>query len=209
LLIFLPFDPKKFGSFVLRLFWCLMKRRALLAALILICADLTETPTCFSQSSSVEDQVKAAFLYNFAKFIQWPSQAFTDRDMPFTICIHGDSVQDALDKTIEGETLNGRHVTTRRLAAGEAIRGCHIVYVSGAESRRAPEVLAAANGMPVLTVGESPDFINSGGMIRFTEGGHRVRFEINPDATERALLRVSSRLLRLADIVRPRRTALP
>src|SRR5437868_273900 len=104
-----------------------MSRRPLLSSLILICLCLTGTPAYFSQSSSVEDQVKAVFLYNFAQFIQWPNQAFAERDSPFTMCVAGDAVEDALEKTIEGETLNGRRVTARRLAAGDAVRGCQIV----------------------------------------------------------------------------------
>ncbi len=155
-----------------------------------------------SQNSAVEYQVKAAFLFNFAKFIDWPSQAFPRASDPFTICLAGDPFGSALEKTIQGETFNGRTLVIRRIAAGESLGGCQIVYVAVSEARRSMEIINAAANMPVLTVGETESFIRNGGMIRFTEAGHRIQFQINPDAAERASLRISSRLLRLADIVR-------
>jgi preprotein translocase subunit Sec61beta len=82
-----------------------------------------------------------------------------------------------------------------------------MLYIALSESRRSTEIITAARNLPILTVGEPEDFINAGGMIRFTESGHRIKFQINPDAAERASLKVSSRLLRLADIVRPRRAS--
>jgi hypothetical protein len=156
---------------------------------------------------SVEAQVKAAFLFNFAQFVQWPGGAFPDPDSPFTMCVIGDSVEGPLEKTIEGETLNGRRIVMRRPATPENIRACHLIYVARGEARRSMEIIVAASGVPILTVGDSEEFINEGGMIRFTEAGRRIRFEINPDAAESASLRVSSRLLRLADIARPRQRA--
>jgi hypothetical protein len=170
-----------------------------------VLVTLVPTPaSAFQTSSSESSQVKAAFLYNFAQFIEWPSQAFADRDMPFTMCLIGDSFDGMLDKTVEGETLDGRKIAVRRISHTDSLRTCHLVYVGRLEARRSMEVIAAAAGMPLLTVGDSEDFINLGGIIRFTESGNRVRFEINPDAAERAALRVSSRLLKLADIARPR-----
>jgi uncharacterized protein DUF4154 len=181
------------------------------ATLTCISLIFAECPACFSQQPpSMEGQVKAAFIYNFAQFIQWPSQAFPDRDTPFTICATGDPFEGILEKTIEGETLNGRRMVVRRVTPTDNLHGCHLLYIGRLESRRTTEVIEAANhifaaeGIPILTVGDSDEFINVGGMIRFTEVGHRVRFEINPDAAERVSLRLSSRLLRVADVVRPR-----
>ena len=156
---------------------------------------------------TVEAQVKAAFLYNFAQFVQWPGAAFQDRNSPFAMCVIGDSIGDVLEKTIEDETLDGRSIVVRRLTSPENVRACHLIYVARAEARRSMEIIAAASGVPILTVGDSEEFINEGGMIRFTEAGRRIRFEINPDAAAEASLRVSSRLLRLADIARPRERA--
>jgi len=184
-----------------------MRCRILAAILISVFPMLLPAAAFALQTPSVEAQVKAAFLFNFAQFIQWPRQAFAGPEMPFTMCITGDSFDGVLEKTVEGETLNGRRIAVRRLGASDIPKDCHLVYVGRLEARRSAEVITAASGMPVLTVGDSEDFINDGGMIRFMEVGHRVRFEINPDAADRASLRVSSRLLRLADIARPRERA--
>jgi len=184
-----------------------MNSRTLLTAVFLICVGLI-VGTLKSQTSSTDHQVKATFLYNFAQFVEWPGPAFSDTEMPFTMCILGDAVRDALETTVGSEKLKGRRVNVRRLDGGERLRGCHIVYIGGTDGRRVPEMLAEVAGTPVLTVGDWPDFINAGGMIRFTESGNRIRFEVNPEAAERASLRVSSRLLRLADIARPRKRTL-
>ena len=168
-----------------------------------ICVMLVGARTSMLQGPSTESQVKAAFLYNFAKFIEWPSQVFPRRDSGFTICLAGDPFEGALDKTVEGENLDNRPLVVRRIAPGEDMRGCQIVYVAP-NTQRLAEIVNAAGAAPILTVGETEEFINNGGIIRFTETGHRVHFQINPDAAERVSLKVSSRLLRLADIVRPR-----
>ena len=155
------------------------------------------------QQTSTEYQVKAAFLFNFAKFVEWPPQVFPRRDAPFTICIAGDPFEGALDKTVEGESLDGRPLLVRRVAAVEEIRGCQILYIAP-DARRSAELLSAAANAPILTVGETEDFINDGGIVRFIQETHRVHFQINPEAAERASLKVSSRLLRLAEIARPK-----
>jgi hypothetical protein len=174
--------------------------------LLSVCIALTALLPALSQSS-VEYQVKAVYLFNFAKFVEWPRQAFSGPNVTFTICLAGDPFDGALAKTIQGETVNNRPLTIRRLTGGENVTGCHILYVSRSESARFAEILSVAANAAILTVGETEDFINSGGMIRFVEAGQRIRFEINPDAAERGSLKVSSRLLRLADIVRPRQRA--
>src|SRR5262249_11417811 len=135
--------------------------------------------------------------------VDWPAQAFPRPDTPFNICLAGDPFQGAVEQTVEGETLNGRRLVVRQIAAGENIRECHLVYVSPSEGGHAVEIINAAKNLPILTVGEFQDFIKVGGMIRFIASGGRIRFEINPDAIQRASLKVSSRLLRLADVVRP------
>jgi hypothetical protein len=155
-----------------------------------------------SQDVEVSRQVKAAFLFNFAKFVEWPSAAFANRTDPFTFCISGEPLHRALDGTVRGETISSRRIVVRRLNTEDPVRGCQILYTGGPASVDVA-LLRAAAGVPVLTVGESTDFIRSGGMIRFTENARRIRFEINPDAAERVSLRLSSRLLRLAEIVRP------
>ncbi|HYR85877.1 MAG TPA: YfiR family protein [Terriglobia bacterium] len=177
------------------------------AAAAVLCSCAVFVAPSASQSPTVEYQVKAAFLYNFAQFVEWPSQAFSSPSDPFTFCLVGDPFEGALEKTLQGETLGGRPLAARRIGAPEDVRGCQLVYVGLSEVRRSAEIINAAANAPILMVGETEEFINAGGMIRFTQSGQRIRFEINPDAAERASLKVSSRLLRLADIVRPRRRA--
>jgi hypothetical protein len=105
-----------------------------------------------------------------------------------------------LEFTVRGETVKDRPVAVRRQAANDDSRTCHLIYVDGA--RNPDSILSSVANAPVLTVGDSNNFITRGGMIRFTQNAGRIRFEINPDAAERVSLRISSRLLSLADIVR-------
>jgi hypothetical protein len=169
------------------------------------CLILAHSPITVSQTGGTEHQVKAAFLYNFAKFVDWPPQAFSGGgSSAFTICVIGDPFEGALDKIIRGEVLDGRPLMIRHLASGEDLRGCQIIYVGPAEARGTTQIINAVADAPILTVGETDDFINDGGIIRFVRTGDRIHFQINPDAAERASLKISARLLRLADIVRPR-----
>jgi len=163
--------------------------------------------SCFAmmQSASTENRVKAGFIYNFAKFVDWPARAFRLNSRVFTICLAGDPFEGELDTLIKGELLDGRRLTVHRLAEGEGARGCQILYVAPSEAHRFKEIVGTAANDPILTVGESEDFIDEGGIVRFVKTDERIHFQINPDAAQHAALKVSSRLLRLAEIVRPRR----
>ena len=162
---------------------------ALLAAAVLV-APLRAQPQVAD-----EYRVKAAFLYNFFKYVEWPPSA--PQDGPLWICVAGrNPFGSVLEETIAGETLNGRPLATRVILEPEP--GCHIVFVPDGAATSA--YLRAAEGTPTLTVGERPDFINSGGTIRFYIADGNIRFAVNPAAAERAGLRISSRLLQLADI---------
>ncbi len=184
-----------------------MRRRFALVVASSVSAILMDAGVAVSQPASVEYQVKAAFLFNFAKFVEWPRQAFARTDSPLTICLAGDPFDGAVDRIVQGEVLDGRLLRVRRLNPGDDLRSCQIIYVAPSEARRSEEMINAVMNAPVLTVGESDNFINDGGMIRFVKTGGRIHFQINPDAAERASLKVSSRLLRLAEIVRPRQRA--
>jgi YfiR/HmsC-like len=144
------------------------------------------------QEVPLEYQVKAAFLFNFAKFVEWPPEAPAG---PLQICVAGRNVfGDALVETVRGETINGRPLAVRVILEPEP--GCHIIFVP--RGAAAAAYLRAAGSSPSLTVGESPEFISQGGIVNFRLEGTSVRFEIDPEAAERAGLRISSRLLRLA-----------
>jgi hypothetical protein len=145
-----------------------------------------------AQEVPLEYRVKAAFLFNFAKFVEWPPQADAG---PLQICVAGRNVfGDTLVETVRGEHINGRPLAVRVILEPEP--GCHIIFVPRGAATTA--YLRAARSSPSLTVGETPDFIAMGGIVNFTVEGTSVRFEIDPEAGERAGLRISSRLLRLA-----------
>jgi hypothetical protein len=156
--------------------------------------------------ADLEYEVKAAFLFNFAKFVEWPPDAFPDPATPVTICIVGeDPFGQGLDAVVEGETLNGRRLAVRRLRDLLQARDCHVLFVSRSEKERLPALLAGLRSGGVLTVGEGDGFLEQGGMIRFVLEQNRVRFDINLDAAEHARLKLSSKLLRLARVVNPQR----
>lgn len=158
-----------------------------------------------AQDPQLEYQVKAAFLFNFAKFVEWPPPVDAVNE-PFTICLLGDPFGPILDNTVRNENLDGRPLAIRRLTSADDPRQCQILFFRASETDDAPDILRTLDNAPVLTVGENANFIAVGGMIRFVQTGRRIRFEINPDAAERASLKISSRLLRVADIVRPRQS---
>jgi hypothetical protein len=151
--------------------------------------------------ATLEYEVKAAFLYNFAKFVEWPGHAFAAADAPLEFCLLGDNPFDgALERVISDRTAHGRQIRIRETPV-ESARGCHLAFVAGSEDQRVARIvqsLNAAEGAPVLTVGETEAFAKANGMIRLVveEGG--VRFDINTVAAEREGLRFSSQLLKLA-----------
>ena len=147
-----------------------------------------------------EYQVKAVFLYNFARFVEWPADPPT---VPIVIGILGeDPFGNALEETVRGKTINGHELAVKHLKSGQEARGCQIVFVASSERRRLRPLLASLGGAGVLTVGETEGFAESGGIISFTLEDDRVRFEINVDAAQRAGLKISSKLLSLAKVVR-------
>lgn len=155
---------------------------------------------------SLEYQVKAAFLYNFARFTEWPDDAVGGQDAPFVLGILGeDPFGNNLEQTVSGKQVNDRPLVIRRGGTLEDIGPCHILFVSESENRRLTEILAGVASRPVLTVGESDDFTQRGGMIRLLRKADRVRFEIKARVAERAGLKISSKLLRLADNYRDTR----
>jgi hypothetical protein len=145
-----------------------------------------------AQSVGLEYQVKAVYLYNFVKFVEWPGPAQTG---PLTLCVAGrNPFGSFLAETVRGESVNGRPLATRVIA--EPDPSCPVVFIPAATS--AAPYLRAARGTPTLTVGESEDFLRQGGIIAFVDDGPNVRFAISGEAADQARLMVSSRLLRLA-----------
>ncbi len=151
-----------------------------------------------AQSSS-EYQVKAAFLYNFAKFVDWPGDAFSGASAPLVIGVIGnDPFGGALDQAINGKNIGARRLTVRRLKWGQDLRSCHILFISSSERQRLPQIIQSLKGSNVLTVGDMGQFNQQGGMINFILESNKVRFEINSRGADQARLRISSKLLALA-----------
>lgn len=145
--------------------------------------------------------VKVAFLFNFARFTDWPARAFQAPMTPLRFCVLGEDPFGAPFDAIANKEVRGRPVTVDRVAAaGDAAR-CHVLYVSGSENRRLAEILESVRGRPVLTVAEMADFAKSGGIINLKTVDNRIRFEVNLTAARQAGLRFSSRFLNLATIV--------
>jgi len=157
---------------------------------------LAESPT------SLEYKVKGAFLLNFAKFTKWPADEFAADDSPITIGIVGqDPFGSALDQLVAGETIGARPIVVKRLAPSEDLSPCQILFIP--KSVDATNMLKQVASRGVLTVGESDDFLDAGGMIRLLIEDKKVRFEVNLDVAERAHLTVSSQLLKLARTIKP------
>jgi hypothetical protein len=144
-------------------------------------------------------QVKAAFLLNFTKFVEWPQAAFAAPDSSIAICVLGeDPFGTILDRTIEGEMVGSRAVRARRLTPDDDLRDCHVLFIGRSEREQFPKIVSQLRGSSVLTVSELPGFADAGGMFEFIVDEGKARFYINARATEAAGLRLSSRLLRVA-----------
>ncbi|MBV8819063.1 MAG: YfiR family protein [Acidobacteriaceae bacterium] len=145
----------------------------------------------------LEHKVRAAFLLNFTKFVDWPEDAVGNPEIPFTICVIGkDPVGRALDDVVGGEAVNGRRLVVRRFDEVPARGTCQLAYFD-ASTKGIPQMLEQL-GSGVLTVGEGESFVKSGGMIAFLIQARRVRFDINLAAADSAGLRLSSKLLSVA-----------
>lgn len=155
---------------------------------------------------SAEFRVKAVFLYNFAQFIQWPLSAFDQADSPLIIGVLGaDPFGQFLDETVKGETINGRPLVVRRYRQLGDVDRCHVLFVSGSEGARADQIIHALRGRPVLTVCDWEGMARRGAMIQFSTDRDRVRLQVNLEAARAAGLTISSKLLRSAEIVTPRK----
>jgi hypothetical protein len=163
---------------------------------------LLPTLSLRARQSGGEYEVKAAFLLNFAKFVEWPTKAFPDSKAPFVIGIVGtDPFGDALPQLIKRETVQHRPIVIRRFKVAEDFGGCHILFLSRSLAAQTDHVPGRLQGLPVLTVSEKEDFVRKGGVIGFLLVGNFVRFDINVKAAAAADLKVSSKLLAVARLV--------
>jgi hypothetical protein len=161
-------------------------------------------PEVLSQNDErMEYPIKLAFLYKFTKFVEWPPDSYTDASTPLRICVAGnDPFSDDLKEELLTHTVGGRRVDMRALKSSNSLKGCQLVFVPATDEKRAAGIVAALNGSSALTVGESAGFTSLGGMINFTVEDNKLHFEVNVAAAERARLKISSKLLILARIVK-------
>ena len=170
--------------------------RIVTGLLVAMLAALVPGPARGTEHDSVlEYRVKAAFLYNFAKFIEWPAQD----SGPIVLGVLGrDPFGTILDQTVEQKTINGRPVVVRRFAGVPQAKECHILFVGASEKARLGEILPKLASFGILTVGERRGFLQAGGMVDFVVEDNNVHFEINPEAVRRAGIHISSNLLKLS-----------
>src|SRR6267154_258080 len=186
----------------------LMLRR--LGILILaLSVSLSWAPEAVAQTPDSPDSseylIKAGFIYNFAKFVEWPTTAFAQPDSPIIIGILGtDPFGQLIDRIVENKKIGARGFVVKRLKWGtdlKDLKECIIMFVGASERAHIDELMQIVKTLPILTVGETPGFAERGGVIRFVLEDNRVRFEINVDAAHEADLTISSRLLTLARII--------
>ena len=166
--------------------------------LALLLAALLAAGQAPAQGAS-ELQVKAAYLYQFGGFVEWPPRAFAGPDGVFSIGVVGaDAMAAELERIVATRQIQGRQVAVRRLRPGEPLQGLQVLFVGAGETARLPEILSPAHAAPLLVVTESDGALAQGGIINFVVADNRVRFDVALPQAERRQLRISSRLLGVA-----------
>src|SRR5579863_2448030 len=180
------FVPRGAGPFILAV-----------AAGVILCA------IAGAQSGQPSDyDVKAAFLFNFTKFVEWPESSFQSAQAPIVIGIIGDApIGDSLMRIVAGQKAQGRSIEIAKYNRGDDLRRCHVLFISDSERQHGAQILAALQSTSILTVSDMDGFAESGGVIQFVIQGNRVRFVVNLDAATQSKLRVSAKLLALARVI--------
>jgi hypothetical protein len=168
---------------------------ALLRKLPLLLLLLVPVP--LGAQAASEYDVKAAFLYNFTKFVDWPPTAFPDPNN-LRICVLGDDPFGKSLRSVAGEQVGSHKLTVTQTESISRPTGCQVLFISRSEREKLPQILAALKESPVLTVGDTNGFADHGVIINFVLEGSKVRFEINTDSADRAGIKISSKLLQLA-----------
>lgn len=146
-----------------------------------------------------EERVKAAYLYRFPNYVEWPASAFAKPESPYVIAVLGDdNIVDELNRISAGRMINSRPVSIKRLQGSELAADIHLLFIGRSERSRLPQLVRQANGKPILIVTETDGALAQGSMINFRIADDRVRFEVSLDSSEKAELKLSARLLALA-----------
>lgn len=161
----------------------------------------SESPSPTAAPASREYLLKAVFLYNFAKFTIWPADSFRDPQAPLRVCILGVDPFGAAMESIESKSIKNRPLAITRIAQVSDAERCHILFISSSEQERLRAILDDLHERPILTISDMPNFARAGGTINLKTVEDQIRFDINVDAANAADLKLSSKLLRLGNIV--------
>ena len=176
--------------------------RSLVLLVLSVVLTLAVSTPAVAQREAEINKLKAAFIFQFANFVEWPEEALGDDGDPFVICIVGnESLGEILKGAVRGKSVRGREVEIRTMDGSSDLTSCQIMFVDDEDRRDVPRVIDEYATQPVLTVGDSDDFTSEGGIIRLYPEASKLRIEINIDAAERAGLKISSKLLSLAKVV--------
>jgi hypothetical protein len=176
--------------------------KPIIAIGICLSMALGASAQALDSSDSSEYLIKAGFIYNFAKLVGWPGNAFAQADSPIVIGILGtDPFGGIIDRILADKKVDARRFVIKRLKWGMEFKDCDILFVGASEAVHLEEVIRAVKGLPILTIGETPGFARRGCIINLIVEDNKVRFEVNLDAAKQADLNVSSRLLALAKII--------
>jgi hypothetical protein len=169
-----------------------------------LCLTAMAAPGLAADTPTISgSQIKAAFLYNFTKFVAWPAERFDGGRDSIVIGVMGDSLLAAeLESIVEDRRVNGRTILVREVHAEDELESVHVLFVGAAEDARFAAVRPGIEGAAILTVGETPAFAGAGGVISFVSAGSKLRFEIDMIAAGRARLKISAQLQELATAVK-------
>jgi len=170
--------------------------------LLLVACTLTAAPATIAAQTSQEYALKAAFLYKFVEFVEWPADALPDSSSTINICVLGEDPLGPNLESIRDKIVRGGKLTIRRMTQPERGASCNVLFISSSERERVGEVVSSLGTSSVLTVGDMDSFAERGGIINLVNERNHVRFEINVHAAEHARLKIGSRLLNLARLIR-------
>lgn len=181
-----------------------MRRCAIFILALMLAMPLAVRHGHAADTQPSEYQLKAAYIYHFAQFVDWPATAFAQTNSPLIIGVLGENpFGNDLQHTVQGKVLGGHPLSVQAYdSISDITNTCHILFISSSEKKRLTQIIAGLNGTSTLTIGESDRFIESGGIIKFVMDGPRIRFDINRTAAEKSGLKISFKLLNLASQVR-------
>jgi hypothetical protein len=157
----------------------------------------------YAQAPSREYQLKAVFLFNFTQFVDWPVNAFENDQSALVIGVIGENPFGSyLSQTVSGEKINGHPLIVQYYKDEEEIKSCHILFVNIRETKKLEQILGAIKGRDILTVSDHPDFLKQDGMIKFVTNNNKIKLQINIEACKESKMVLSSKLLRLAEIIK-------